>query len=76
MAHIGRDERCLGAEVSELGLQRLAFGFATARRDDACAIFGERHSGGSADAGQSTSDQDDWVVHSPVLAAWVQLSAS
>src|SRR3954447_6279842 len=66
VAHVGTDERRFGAEAAECGLQRLAFGFPAARRDDVCAILGKGERGGSADPGQSAGDQYDWVAHAPV----------
>jgi hypothetical protein len=60
----------LRAEAAEFGFQRLAFGFPAAGRDDLCPVFGKGERGGSADAGQSASDQDDWVAHFVILAIY------
>ena len=41
VAHVGEDERGLRAEAAELGLERPAFGLATAGNDDGRALFDE-----------------------------------
>ena len=42
MAHVGAEERGLGAKVAQFGLQRLAFGVAAAGDDERCAFASRR----------------------------------
>ena len=75
-AHVGENERGLRAEAAELGLERPAFGLATAGNDHGRALFDESDGGGPADSGQSSGDEHDGVGHGEISSNWAQATRS
>jgi hypothetical protein len=61
MAHIGANELGLGTQLAEFGFQLATLLFAPAGNDDASSFLRESDGGGSANAGQGTSDEDDGI---------------
>src|ERR1700733_9381847 len=72
MAHVGGDERGLGAKAAQFGLKRLAFGLAAAGYDDGGAFASKGQSGGAADACESAGDEDDGSGHGNCPLAWAR----
>jgi hypothetical protein len=63
VANVSADEFCFRTGGAKLGGQGFAGVIATAGNDDTGAFLRESESGGAANAGQGTGDQDDGFAH-------------
>src|SRR5258708_2083229 len=67
MANIGTDELGFGAERAQLGGKLPAGILAAAGNHETGTFLGKSERGRSADPGECTCDQDNWVAHGSVL---------